>query len=283
MNRVPGGANLAMKPSPAILRTVSAGGIPMDPQLLETLTQSQWAIAFVTAAVATVWLRQRGKTQRAALLCAAAYDSADSSIPRAELLEAAKSTKVSTFAQIVLAFGKLPEVTQRRCTTMGIVMICVTPFLLIFSMPIFAIRNLPGHQPHYDHRVYNSPSYTTNTYQTGTAGPSATKSAVSTPRSTPSFTPAQKSPPALPDRISVVSVSATLESEAMSPSPPPNPIDTGVASFPRPTIDSLIAADSHSMPVDGSVSQRQGRFDRLAALTQWSCHDNATATARMEF
>jgi hypothetical protein len=31
------------------------------------------------------------------------------------------------------------------------------------------------------------------------------------------------------------------------------------------------------------VSQRRGRFDRLAALTQWSCHDNATANIRMDF
>jgi hypothetical protein len=251
----------------------------MDPQLLETLTQSRWAIAFVTAAVATVWLRQRGQTQRAALLCATACETADPSIPRAELLEEAKSTKVSTFAQIVLAFGKLPEVTQRRCSVIGIIMSGAVPLGVFMSVPIFVISNDRRPESTYYNSVYNYPSNTIQADPTGATRLSATKPAVSTPRSIP----ASKSPPALPDRISVVSVSATLESEAMSPSPPPNPIDTGVASFPRPTIDSLIAADSHSMPVDGSVSQRQGRFDRLAALTQWSCHDNATATARMEF
>ena len=279
----------------------------MDPQLLETLTQSRWAIAFVTAAVATVWLRQRGKTQRMAFLCATAYESTDSSIPRAELLEAAKSTKVSTFAQIVLAFGKLPEVTQRRCTTMGFIMSGAVPLGVFMSPAIFAISHDRRLETNYYGSVHNYPSNTIQADPTGATRLSATESAVSRPtpiprpiprptprptsgstasataRSTANSTPASKSPAALPDRISVVSVSAMLEEEGIAPIPSLNTVDQGTSVLSLPTVDPLVAAESSFTSIDRPASQRHGRFDRLAALTQFSCHDSAATIIRMEF
>jgi hypothetical protein len=279
----------------------------MDPQLLETLTQSRWAIAFVTAAVATVWLRQRGKTQRMALLCATAYESTDSSIPRAELLEEAKSTKVSTFAQIVLAFGKLPEVTQRRCTTMGFIMSGAVPLGVFMSPAIFAISHDRRLESNYYHSVHNYPSNTIQADPTGATRLSATESAVSRPtpiprpiprptprptsgstasataRSTANSTPASKSPATLPDRISVVSVSAMLEEEGIAPIPSLNTVDQGTSVLSLPTVYPLVAAESSFTSIDRPASQRHGRFDRLAALTQFSCHDSAATIIRMEF
>ena len=279
----------------------------MDPQLLETLTQSRWAIAFVTAAVATVWLRQRGKTQRMAFLCATAYESTDSSIPRAELLEEAKSTKVSTFAQIVLAFGKLPEVTQRRCTTMGFIMSGAVPLGVFMSVPIFAISNDRRPESTYYNSVYNYPSNTIQADPTGATRLSATGSAVfrptpiprptpmptprptsgstasATARSTANSTLASKSPTALPDRISVVSVSATIEEEGVAPIPSLNPVDKDTSVLTLPIVDPVVAAESPFTSIDRPASRRHGRFDRLAALTQCSCHEMAAISVRMEF
>ncbi|MEY4180149.1 MAG: hypothetical protein RLY70_3723 [Planctomycetota bacterium] len=259
-------------------RTVSAGEFAMDPDVLEAFTQSRWAIAFTTVAIAAVWLRQRGKTQRLALLCATACETADPSVPGVPLAVVAELTNVGRLAHAILAFGKLPEVTQRRCALIGIIAV---PLGIIFSFSALAMIYGPDHRSHvHVHRAYSSSSHRNNADRTGANGPTATADAASTARAT--STSMSKSTPTLTNWISVVSVSATIEEEGVAPIPSLNPVVKGTSVLAPPTVDPFFAAESSFTSIDRPASQRHGRFDRLAALTQCSCHEMAAISVRME-
>lgn len=236
----------------------------MNPQLLETLAESRWAIAFSTVAIAAVWLFQRGKTQRVALKCATACETVNPTMtrpPSVWLALAAEPANTSLIALTLHAFGKLPEITQRLCVIGTAVIGIVLSIATLVGVIITTAKTGGEYKVSRRHRIYNPQVYTSHAMTPTEPSAGHDQRAVFAAN------------PPLPDQLSSVSVSATTEEEAAFQAPGLDHIAGSVSKFPPPTIERLIATEAWSS-ADALEPPRRGRFGQLAALTQCSCHDN---------
>jgi hypothetical protein len=109
----------------------------MSEKVIAELSQSRWAIAVVAIAIYALWIFQRGKTRRMALMCAIinqvdklpAVEAFFEKTPVSSQFHNTRNKGSEGNFTIIDSFGSLPEITQRLLVIMTSVVLIVVSFL----------------------------------------------------------------------------------------------------------------------------------------------------------